>query len=169
MATPRDPPPPLKPDDYFRFGPFEMARFGKQTVMTNNQSPEEHAEYVRRLAEHYDEVMRDIDTLVSEIAAIVARCDPVALLKRAWWENAAQSLDAECEAELGPKHLLSQRMLDYVQCVIVSTAPLPDQHEPSDGDWSALAERVEKLFSNLALTYHLVNYARRRSLGAIRF
>ena len=31
------------PDDYMSNGTFEMARFGKNIIMRNNRTPEEHA------------------------------------------------------------------------------------------------------------------------------
>ena len=39
----------IKADDYFNNGLFEMARFGKQTVMKNIMTPEQHSEYTQKL------------------------------------------------------------------------------------------------------------------------
>ena len=40
-----------RPDDYFRRGPIEMARFGKHIVMRNNMTPDQHRQYMRHVAD----------------------------------------------------------------------------------------------------------------------
>ena len=38
----------VRPDDYFSNGTFEMARFGKNTIVRNNRTPEQHAAQMAR-------------------------------------------------------------------------------------------------------------------------
>ena len=42
---------PAQPDDWFQHGPIRLARFGRQIVIENLSTPEEHAELVDRLSE----------------------------------------------------------------------------------------------------------------------
>src|SRR6185437_6131645 len=78
----------VKPDDHFAWGPFEIARFGKNLVWRSHANAEQVAAAQARAAEHYPAVVAEIDALVSSIATQVARLPPARLLQRAWWEHA---------------------------------------------------------------------------------
>lgn len=43
----------VKPDDYFTDGIMELARFGKQVVMKNHMSSEQHKQWMSHLKEKY--------------------------------------------------------------------------------------------------------------------
>jgi hypothetical protein len=90
----------VKPDDYFRRGPIEMARFGKLVIGRSNMSKEEFEEMQNKLVERYPNVCRDIDEIISNIAALVRKLAPDELLKRAYWEMAVRHLNKPSEAEL---------------------------------------------------------------------
>ena len=44
---------PVKPDDYFAWGPFEFARFDKTAIWKSHATPEQTAAAQARMAEHF--------------------------------------------------------------------------------------------------------------------
>ena len=43
----------MEPDDYYNNGIIEIARFGTQTVMRNNMSPERHKKLIEQFKRKY--------------------------------------------------------------------------------------------------------------------
>jgi hypothetical protein len=58
----------VKPDDYFTWGPFEMARFGKTTIMKSHLTAELLAEAQAKMAERFPTLVAELDALVLSIA-----------------------------------------------------------------------------------------------------
>lgn len=112
-----------KPDDYFSHGPLEFARFGRVTIARNNATESQHREMQDRIAAAYPNIIEKVDTLVSAIANRVSRLPPLRLLHRSWWEHSAAVIMTDADASAQTEAL---RMMDYVQSVIVSTAPAPN-------------------------------------------
>jgi uncharacterized protein YchJ len=155
-----------EPDELVRFGTLELARFGKVVQMRNLATKEEHDAHIARMAEHLDQVVAEINTCVAKVAEIVSRCSPLALLKRAWWENARLMTRIETEAEVGHEEALALRMVDYVQAVIVSHPRDGDRRdEPTEEDWASLRSAVEKLFMAVSLPFHAARRAKKKVAG----
>ena len=61
----------VRPDDYFSNGTFEMARFGKNTIVRNNRTPEQHAaqmEYLRaEYASKYEDIAQKVKSLKEKV------------------------------------------------------------------------------------------------------
>lgn len=148
------------PDDYFARGPFEIARFGRVVVGRMNASERQHAEMIARMAASYPEIVANIDALVAAIAARVARLPAIRLLHRAWWEHSAVVLiGGNDPADQGA----ALRMIDYIQSIIVSVAPTPDDVEDvSEEEWQALKGDVSQLFHTLTLPYQMAATAHRK-------
>ena len=51
----------IEPDDYYNDGIFEIARFGTQTVMKNNMSPEQHEKIIKQLNRKYPKIKKRIE------------------------------------------------------------------------------------------------------------
>ncbi|MFA4854827.1 MAG: hypothetical protein WC616_05725 [Candidatus Omnitrophota bacterium] len=66
----------VKPDDYFRLGPIEMARFGKLMVSRSNLSKDQFDEMQNKLIERYPEVCREIDGKVIKIVEKIRKLPP---------------------------------------------------------------------------------------------
>src|SRR5207244_2335441 len=106
------------PDDVLRWGPFELARFGRTTYARNLFTPEEFREHLEHLAQQVPNIASAIDARVSRIVEIVSASRPDELLLRAWWMFAVQHLTVKAESDIGSDHVLAMRMIDYVQSVI---------------------------------------------------
>jgi len=146
----------VKPDDYFRHGPIEMARFGKFMVTRSNLSKIQFEEMQNKLVERYPEVCREIDGIVTKIAEKIRLLPPDELLKRAYWEMAARHIKIKSEVDVGFEEALSLRMIDYIQSVIASIQPedVPVT-EVTENQWSDLKSLVKELFSQLNLEYQI--------------
>lgn len=140
-----------KPDDYFVAGPLEFARFGRLTIARSHVTEEGRVKATAAAAESLPQIMADIDLLVESIASRIARLPADRLLHRAWWEFAATMITRGVRET---EHAGLMRMLDYVQSIIASTVPAPDQSAMlDDEEWGALQRDVEKLFHTLSLDY----------------
>lgn len=152
-----------RPDEEFVAGPLRMARFGRHMVSEVNWSRGEFDKLQEHLCASYDEIVKEIDRFVAEAAALVATMDPLAVLHRAWWERSASHLRIDNEADLGPEHVHSARMIDYVQSLIASTPPAAqsaDSH--SEEDWGKLRRLIEAVFQKLNSQYFMCATAKRR-------
>lgn len=148
-----------RPDDYARFGPIEIARFGKEVVMRNNMTEKEHQDYIKRLADQYPEIKDKINRLVHEIRELVASCNPLTLLQISYWNMFMSMLNKTSEFQYGFDDIIAVRMIDYVQSVIVSTEPKDSRDERDDMEkWNAVYEKVSELYSSLNY-YHMCHSA----------
>jgi hypothetical protein len=143
-----------KPDDYYRRGPLEFARFGKFVVLQNNMTEEQHRVYLRLLAERLPTVTAEIDDHVSAVVRVVQQHHPLALLHRAYWEQIGPVFLNEGGRKETWESLVAQRMVDYVQSVIAAAPPkIEQQAELSDIAWEELRFNVGALFEKLNREY----------------
>lgn len=150
-----------KPDDYFRQGPLEFARFGRVMVARNNATETQHREIQANIATAYPDIVAKVDGLIAAIAGRVARLPPLRLLHRAWWEHSAAVIMKDGDASAQTEAL---RMIDYVQSLIVSVPPTPnDVEEVSEDEWQALRSDVIELFETLTLPFQMASTAHRKA------
>lgn len=150
-----------KPDDYFRRGPLEFARFGRVMVARNNATETQHREIQANIAAAYPDIVARVDALVAAIASRVSRLPPLRLLHRAWWEHSAAAIMHDGDASAQTEAL---RMIDYIQSMIVSVAPDHDQvDEVTEEEWLSLKTDVGELFETLAWPYQTASTAHRRA------
>ena len=146
----------VPPDDYFKFGPVELARFGKFVLLRNNMSDEQFEQMRDVQAERFPKVCREIDEKVSNIADIVRRLPPDELLKRAYWEMAAHHMNIDSEIKIDQEAALSLRMVDYIQSIIASVKPAESTQENiAEEDWQQLRTLVKELFSQVNFEYQI--------------
>lgn len=143
----------VKPDDYFAWGPFELARFGKNTVMRSHLNAEQLAEVHRRMAQQFPTLVAELDALVLSIAHQIARLPPADVLQHAWWDFAMANLGMRGHKVDDFDLTAAMRMIDYVQSVIASFPPAPYSAEISKEDWVKLNGDVETLFRRLTVEY----------------
>jgi hypothetical protein len=148
-----------KPDDYARYGPIEIARFGNEVIMKNNMTEEDHQDYISNLANEYPEIKSKIDHLVYEIRDLVASCNPLKLLHQSYGNMFMSMLGTTSEFQYGFDEMVAVRMLDYIQSVIVSTDPTKSINEENDtDDWGIIYEKVSELYKSLS-HYHICHSA----------
>jgi preprotein translocase subunit SecA len=143
----------MKPDDYFARGPFELARFGKITIMKSHLTEEQLAEGQARMAESFPALVTELNALVLSIARQIARLPPAILLHRAWWEFATVNLGIGGKEADDSEQLVAMRMIDYVQSVIASVTPETYAEDVGEDDWKKIKADVTDLFHRLTIEY----------------
>jgi hypothetical protein len=148
-----------KPDEYFRVGPLEIARFGKVLVSKLNATAGEIDTMRSKMADDLPRIVAEIDQLVDRIAARVSRLPPENLLLRSWWEFAHSSI----RPDKTPEDLnATMRMLEYTQSVIASVKPTEESADLTDEDWDGLKSDVRDLFTRVSFEYQMSSTADRR-------
>ena len=152
-----------KPDDSFSYGPLQAVRYGKHIILNNNASEEQFEEMQRMIIDHQPEVIQSINEAISKIEILIKSLPPDRVLNRAWYEMAACHLGMVTEFGAREDEILSLRMVDYLQSVIVSVKPSDELKEDvTDKDWNSLKSLVRDLFRLVNLDYHLGRTALRR-------
>lgn len=152
-----------RPDDYFRYGPLEVARFGKTMLMRNRMSQEQSEVIQAKLIEHLPDVVREIDSIFSQIALKISQLQPGELLKLGYWEAARHHIGIQSEIEVKQEGMVSLRMIDYVQSVVASVPPAETIHaEITDQEWLERRSLVESLFMKLNGEFFLCQAALKR-------
>ena len=153
-----------RPDETFSSGPLTVSRFGRITVLQSNWQEKHIEEFQMDLVERYPEIILEINTLVTEIADLIAKLPPDKLLQRAWFEMATLHIKLESELEAGKEELLSMRMIDYVQSVIAAVPPSHNQHqEVTEKEWRTLREKIDELFDKINEPYQFSRRAKNQA------
>lgn len=153
----------VTPDDHFRVGPIEFARFGRLTIAQSHLTEGEFAALQERLVSRYPQIVLEIDGLVTQLAELVSVVPAGELLKRAWWQLAATHIGVQSEASVGREQTHALRMVDYIQSLIASVPPSPVRRsELTEEQWETLGRLVSTLFDKLNLDYQLCRTAKNR-------
>jgi hypothetical protein len=112
----------IKADDYFNNGLFEMARFGKHTIMKNIMMPNQHQQYVNTLKSIYMDLKKEIDDLISVIRAKVTQCNPVQLLSFSADMFLTSLLGVNSEIQVSEEDVWTAHMTEYIQSILVSSS-----------------------------------------------
>jgi hypothetical protein len=151
---------PVKPDDFFSLGAFQMARYGNRLFCQTNFTNEDFTEIQQNLAEQFPDVVKNIVNIVSKIADLVSTLPPEKVLYRAWGEMAVRYMGNVSECDTDFEDMISLRMVDYLQSVIVAIKPhdmLKD--DIAEEDWKTLRSLVSDLFNQLNIDYQICRTA----------
>lgn len=149
-----------QPDEVFQQGSFSMARFGRHLVMQNQLSQKEQEERIKRMAEEYPKLCKQIDVHVQKICSLVQHFHPLRLLHRGYFYYIKQHLGKPSEFDHGPEENVAVRMVDYIQSVITALPPSEINIENFDEDlWNELLNEVTDLYQVLNLPFHIYHSA----------
>lgn len=151
-----------EPDDYFSFGPFELARFGKCVLSRNNFNEQGWQEYQGRLAAQLPEVTDKINNLVREIVEVVSQVPPLDVLRRAWYEAANAAIRSHETKSLGTDEGFVFRAVEYIQSVIAASLPSEHRLALSEEVWANLSKKIIALFHSLSFEYPMCRTAHAR-------
>ena len=150
----------LQPDEVFEQGCFTTSRFGRHLVIQNQRSEIEHEEYIKRCAEEYPKLCKQIDGNVQKICSLVQRFHPLRLLHRGYFYYLEQHLGKPSEFDHGSKEMIAVRMVDYIQSIIDSAPPTDVSINNFDEDlWNELLKEVTNLYNILNLPFHVCRTA----------
>ena len=146
----------VRPDDYFSNGTFEMARFGKNTIVRNNRTPEQHAAQMEYLRAEYASKYEDIAQKVKSLKEKVTQCDPYSLLMylRSLATMGQMNIFSEIEYSSDANAII--RAQEYVQSILVST---DNNYVPSSpSEEAALHAQIvadfDELYKDFRFFYH---------------
>ena len=127
----------IRPDDYYTNGIIEMARFGKNTIVRNNSSPEQHAAHMQFLREQYPQKHQKITQKVEALREKVTRCDPYGLLMYLRRVSLSTQLNIFSEINFSSDANAFIHAQEYVQSILISSE---NSYDPtmSDEDEAAL-------------------------------
>ena len=146
-----------RPDDYFFNGVFEMARFGKNTIVRNNRTPAQHAAQMEYLCTEYPSQYESISKKVLAIKEKVMQCDPYGLLMYLRSVAISAQLNIFSEAELSSDANAIVRAQEYIQSILVSTKNTYDSSKAGDSQEELYAQIVsdfELLYKDFVFFYH---------------
>ena len=146
----------VRPDDYFSNGTFEMARFGKNTIVRNNRTPEQHAAQMEYLRAEYASKYEDIAQKVKSLKEKVTQCDPYSLLMylRSLATMGQMNIFSEIEYSSDANAII--RAQEYVQSILVST---DNNYVPSSPSEEAVLHAqivadFDELYKDFRFFYH---------------
>lgn len=144
-------------DEYYRCGPLEIARFGKNLVAHSSLTEKDILQIQERAVVAYPKVVPTIDETISKIVELIRKLPPKVLLNRAYWEHKnaqLKQMDVETEEQVN-----AMKMLEYIQCIIVSQDCFVGDSIVSDSDWDQLKTLIESLYRQVTLTYPICKRA----------
>jgi len=155
---------PVKPDEVFSRGPFQLARFGKDLLWQSNWQEGQYEEFQRNLVEKYPVIVNEINLAISQVENLVSQLPADKILQRAWWEKAMSGRHIIAESDVKTADAMAMRMIDYIQSMLAASAPSETQKEElSEEDWQLLCSSIENLFETLNGNFHICATAKRRA------
>jgi SEC-C motif len=120
-------------------------------------------DYMSTFAGKYQEVFDDINNHIRASSELVSKMNPVKLLTRGYGEYTALVFGKTAEAELDEIHAIAMRMIDYVQCLVVSTPPHSDGYiSITEESWGNLKFHVSSVFNKM-IYYFIAATAKREN------
>lgn len=111
----------VNPDDYFSNGLFEIARFGKNIILHNMMTPEIHEQYLKTIANGYEESIIRIDTIVQNIRSKVSKCNPEMLMNFLVSIRLPSMLNKSSELHFSMDENIQLHTVEYIQSVLVAS------------------------------------------------
>ncbi len=140
------------PDDYFEADSFKIARFGKLVISQSHTDIDESNVAQLKRSEHLPIISAQIDQLVNDIAKQILQFSPEKLLRYAWWEFLAITVQTDDDSQRSH----ASRMIEYIQSVIVSNHPQDCYiEEINEEKWDKLSDDIRKLFTEDLLLYQI--------------
>lgn len=136
----------IKADEYFTFGPFSVARYGKFVEMKNHITPNAHKEMMQKLVEDYPIKKQEIDDCILELRGLIIKCNPILLLQFTQSNMLMSLYGKTSEFQYGFDDVNSARLTEYAQSVIVSS---PNEYVGNDDDPTDLFLEIQSKFNNL--------------------
>lgn len=135
----------VKIDEGFRYGPFEVVRIGKQVIMKNNATPEQHEQMLKKMAEIHEDVSSRLEAAVANLQKEISQKAPLKLMERAGYEVLAILRENKTESEFTHDEAVVLPCLEYLM-YLISRTPVLNATELAEEDWSNIWSRVIEVF-----------------------
>ena len=146
----------VRPDEYYNDDYFEFARYGDIVSAVNNMTESQHAELIEKLANSYNDLVEDINSIVSTIRSLVQGTEPSSLLNYVFTINMMCSLNKKSETDYSSELNAQLRSIEYIQSVIVSSPNYyDDKSEVDESQFSEILSLTTDLYAKMKEFYLL--------------
>lgn len=98
----------------------------------------------------FDNLCREIDQTINDLAKEILNCDPLSILNRAFWSHIVHHLKPTPEALLNKEQLQSLRIIEFCQNYLASLKQKqPDLPAIDDEGWTRIKILVDKIDSSM--------------------
>jgi hypothetical protein len=145
----------IKADEVFEYGPLTVARFGRYVQFSNEATPEQQAEMLKRTKEAHQDTLKELEIEAPALQALVRKYDAVELMHRAAYELLPLFMKHRTESEYTPEETYSLPTVEYIQYVTARTAVTPGAPRIEEDEWDVLwtqAKKVMELMNSYLFT-----------------
>lgn len=125
------------PDEVVSRGPLSIARYGRSVLLSNQSTPEEHREFLRRAADANRRIHKELAEKVGNLQDLIYKYDAVLLLHRAAYVLLPLFLKYRSGNEFDSEESLSLPGVEYLQYLIARTEANTTGAEPTEEEWEA--------------------------------
>ena len=119
-------------------------------VWENLSTPKQHEDFLKRAAELYPEVCKQISSKVQLCREIVSAAKPLHLLMYAYWDFLHSYIgSAPEELKTTREQVTSVRVLEYTQMLIAGTVATASANSIADKEFARLRRTIEELYDLL--------------------
>lgn len=134
------------PDEAYRFGPLRVERFGRFIRLSNNASPEEQAELLKRAKVINKEIPEKLEKEINSLQKLIKTYDPLELMHRAAYVLLPLFVKYKSEGEYGREETTYLPTVEYLQYLIARTEANIDGKIPSEKEWEELWNKALEIF-----------------------
>ncbi len=143
----------IKADEYFNNGIFEMARFGRHTIIKNNMSEKQLQDYKAQLKSLYPTKLLEIKNDIKIIKEDILKCDPLQLLSF----SADNTLMDFIATSSNPDKINANinRSTEFIQSIFVSSPSSISKSNSinSTENFQHIIESIDKLHTKISEFY----------------
>ena len=143
----------IKADEYFNNGIFEMARFGRHTIIKNNMTKKQIQDYKSQLKNLYHDKILEINNDIKIIKEDILKCDPLQLLSF----SADTTLMDFITTSSNPEKINTNinRATEFIQSIFVSspTSITKSTAINSTDKFQNIIESIDKLHTKITDFY----------------
>lgn len=154
---------PTGPDDYFKAGPLEVARFGKNVFMKSTWPEGELERFQDAQIKKLPRIIAEIDSYIADVVDIISAHHPLNLMHRAYWNMLGMHMSAGEDIQETQESVESIYVLEYIQNIIASCPPQELVNDDiSDADWELVKDKISAIYQKITREYLVCNSAKRR-------
>lgn len=143
----------ILPDDYYNNGVFEVARFGKNTIVKNQRTIEQQNAIMEHLKNDYPIKYDSISNKICSLKEKVSNCDPCGLLQYLSKMALMSQMNVFSEIQNSKESIAIIHAQEYIQTILVTTENLYEKSNDNDEEQENLYGQVladfEKIYDEL--------------------
>jgi SEC-C motif len=136
----------IKLDETVRVGTMRIERFGRFVSLVNDATPEQHAEFLRRMSEQHGQIVSELSAELSRLQLSLQKYDPIEVMHRAAYELLPLFTKYYSENQFESDEVYALPGVEYLQYLISRTPANRDSKTVmEEPDWVKLWEQIVKV------------------------